>query len=349
MKFFTIIILIALLGYAYIGRRLTTKRWHWAVLFIPFGFLIAFPVFRESELMANLAFIAMGFLTYLFVFTLLRDLASKLKMKRIGAIPVVVVALLAVGLGTLKAIYGIETVEVNVPVKDLPPGLSGLRIVHISDLHIGPTIGKKFVEKIVTRVNEMKADMIVFTGDIGDARVSDHHEDAAPLAQLRSTYGSFYVPGNHEVYWNQNEWVQKFTSLGMRALVNRGEKVLHRGNEILIAGVPDPVSGLPWETVKPIRENPESVFRILLSHRPHVVEGIAADDYDLILAGHTHGGQFFPWTLVAMLDHKYYVGLYKLKRGHVYVNPGTGSWGPLLRLGTTPEITVLELSSEESQ
>lgn len=343
MKFFTMIIIIALLGYVYIGRQLAGKRWHWGVLFIPFGFLIAFPAFRENEIMANLAFLAMGFLTYLFFFTLLRHLAIKFKKKPVGAIPLVVLAIFAVGLGTLKAIHGIETVKVKVPVKNLPEELVGLRIIHISDLHIGPTIGKTFVENVVNRVNAEKPDLIAFTGDIGDAWVKDHHEDAYPLADLKSTYGSFYVPGNHEVYWNQNEWVEKFTSLGMHALINRGEKILHREKGILIAGVPDPRSGLIWETVKPIREFPDSVFRILLSHRPEVAEGIAADDYDLILAGHTHGGQFFPWTIIAWLDHKYYVGLYKLKKGHVYVNPGTGSWGPLLRLGTTPEITVLEL------
>lgn len=342
--FFAAIILVSLLGYAYIGRRLSKRPWHWGILSIPFAFLISFPVFRESEIMANFTFVAMGFLTYLFVLTLLRDLAVKLKFKPPGAVPLVFVACLAVLAGTLKAIYGIETVRVKVPVKNLPQELVGLRIVHISDLHIGPTIGKSFVEKIVNRVNAEKPDLVAFTGDIGDARVEDHHEDSAPLSLLKSTYGSFYVPGNHEVYWNQNAWVEKFTSLGMHALVNRGVSVLHKGKSVLIAGIPDPRSGIFWETVKPIRENPDSVFRILLSHRPDVAEGIAGDDYDLILAGHTHGGQFFPWTLIAMLDHRYYVGLYKLKRGHIYVNPGTGSWGPLLRLGTTPEITVLELS-----
>lgn len=345
MKFFTMIILIALLGYTYIGKRLATKRWHWAILFIPFSSLIAFPFFRETEIMANLAFLAMGFLTYLFVFTLLRDLFIKCGGQPVGAIPLILVAILATGVGTFKAINGIETVKVKVPVKNLPEELIGLRIVQISDLHIGPTIGKSFVEKIVKRVNDLKPDIIAFTGDIGDGRVSVHHEDAAPLAGLRSTYGSFYVPGNHEVYWNQNEWVEKFTSLGMHALINRGEQILHRGKGVLIAGVPDPRSGIMWETVKPIKDNPESLFRLLLSHRSEIAEGIAADDYDLILAGHTHGGQFFPWTFIAMLDHKYYVGLYKLRKGHIYVNPGTGSWGPLLRLGTTPEITILELES----
>lgn len=347
MKFFTIIILISLLGYVFIGRQLATRKWHWALLFLPFSFLIAFPFFREVTLMAHLAFLAMGFLTYLFFLTLLRALMIRFAKKTVGVIPLVSVAVLAVVLGTFKAINGIETVKVKVPVKGLPDELEGLRIVHVSDLHIGPTIGKKFVKHVVDRVNAEKPDLIAFTGDIGDARVDLHHEDSSPLKELKPTYGTFYVPGNHEVYWNQDEWVAKFASLGMRPLVNHGEVTSHRGKEILIAGVPDPRSGILWETVRPIRENPGSAFRILLSHRPEIAEGIAADDYDLILAGHTHGGQFFPWTLIAMLDHKYYVGLYKLKRGHVYVNPGTGSWGPLLRLGTTPEITVLELVKEE--
>lgn len=347
MKFFTGIIIIALVAYWYIGRRLTLKLWQWGLLFIPFAFLIAFPFFRDNEIVANLAFLAMGFITYLFLFTLLRDLLILAKRKTVGALPVVIAAVIAVGLGTLKAIYGIETVHVKVPVKNLPSALTGLRIVHISDLHIGPTIGKEFVQKIVTRVNALKPDLVAFTGDIGDAAVDKHHDDAEPLRSLKSTYGSYYVPGNHEVYWNMNEWTEKFGSLGMSVLVNQGKTFSHRGVEVLVSGVPDPRSGMVWETVKPIRENPEAKFRLLLSHRPDVAEGIAGQDYDLILAGHTHGGQFFPWTLIAMLDHEFYVGLYETKKGHIYVNPGTGSWGPLLRLGTRPEISVLELTQAQ--
>lgn len=343
MKFFTGIIIIALVAFWYIGRRLSLRLWQWGLLAIPFFFLIAFPFFRENEIVANLAFLAMGFITYLFLFTLLRDLSILVKLKPVGKAPVIIAAFLAVGLGTFKAIYGIETVHVKVPVKDLAPGLEGLRIVHISDLHIGPTIGKVFVEKVVSRVNDLRPDLIAFTGDIGDASVSDHHEDAEPLRKLRSTYGSYYVPGNHEVYWNMNEWTEKFSSLGMNVLVNDGKTFFHRGTSVVVAGVPDPRSGIVWETVKPLRDHPEARFRMLLSHRPDVAEGIAGQNYDLILAGHTHGGQFFPWTLIAMLDHKFYVGLYETKKGHIYVNPGTGSWGPLLRLGTRPEITVLQL------
>ncbi len=337
-------ILVSLLGYAYVGLRLLTKRWQWGVLLIPFSFLFAFPFVRGNEFAANLSFVAMGFISYLFLLVVLQDIFSKLfKLNKVGPLPITIVAILAVAVGTFKAINGIETVHVKVPVKNLAQELVGLKIVHISDLHIGPTIGKKFVEKIVQRVNALNPDMVAFTGDIGDAHVEDHHEDAAPLNNLNSTYGSYYVPGNHEVYWDMNAWVEKFSSLGMKALVNRGETFTHKGKMVLVAGVPDPRHGIPWETVKPLRENTDSSFTILLSHRPEIAEGIAGDDYDLILAGHTHGGQFFPWTLIAMLDHKYYVGLYKLKKGHIYVNPGTGSWGPLLRLGTTPEITLLEL------
>lgn len=340
-------ILVSLLGYAYIGLRLLTKRWHWGVLFVPFSFLFAFPSFRGNELIANLAFLAMGFVSYLFLLVVLQDIFLKLfKIKKVGPLPITIVAILAVVVGTFKAINGIETVHVKVPVKNLSPELVGLKIVHISDLHIGPTIGKNFVEKVVHRVNALKPDLVAFTGDIGDARVEDHHEDAAPLKNLNSTYGSYYVPGNHEVYWDMNAWVEKFSSLGMKVLVNRGETFTRNGKMVLVAGVPDPRSGIIWETVKPLREFKESSLTILLSHRSEIAEGIAGDDYDLILAGHTHGGQFFPWTLIAMLDHKYYVGLYKLKKGHIYVNPGTGSWGPLLRLGTTPEITLLELVKE---
>ena len=133
----------------------------------------------------------------------------------------------------------------------------------------------------------------------------------------------------------------------MKVLINDGSQFQVKDQIFLVAGVPDPASAQTIDPERPLRMYQNNSFKLLLSHRPEVAERVPALDYDLILAGHTHGGQFFPWTLIAMLDHRYYLGLYKLEKGHIYVSAGTGSWGPLLRLGTTAEITILELQKEK--
>jgi len=247
--------------------------------------------------------------------------------------------------GHIKAKYGITRKETAIPVKNLTEELKGLKIVHLSDIHVGPTIGKEFVQKIVDRVNSEKADLIVLTGDIGDGKIDKFKDDALPLKNLDAKYGVFYVPGNHEYYSDAGAWMKYFSSLGMQVLANNGMNIEIKGKKVFVGGVPDPVSGEMLNPRYPLKDaDPEAALKLLLSHRSEVAEEEGAENYDLIFAGHTHGGQFFPWTIVAYFAHKYYVGLYAFgERSHVYVSPGTGSWGPLVRLGTTPEIAVLTL------
>jgi predicted MPP superfamily phosphohydrolase len=196
-------------------------------------------------------------------------------------------------------------------------------------------------------VNREKPDLIALTGDIGDGEVSSHLEDSGPLRRLTSRYGTYYVTGNHEYYWNAGAWMKRFQELGFHVLMNSGKDIVVGKEKILVAGVPDPMSRLSPDPITPLKNSPFSSVRILLSHRPEVVTKEEDWGYDLILAGHTHGGQFFPWTLVASFAHEFYLGLYKLRKGHLYVSAGTGSWGPLIRLGTTPEITILELRASK--
>lgn len=340
------ILLILTLGYIYLGLRLCRSPWEWLLLFCPIAPVIIFAFYRENILLLNLCFLSMGLLTYLLVFTILRDISLLLPIRDMGRVSVVMLATFTLAVGHIKAKYGIVLRETNVPMKDLPAELQGLKIVHLSDVHVGPTIGAEFVKKIVKRVNEQNPDLIVLTGDIGDGDINKFKDDALPLQDLKAQFGVFYVPGNHEYYSNAGAWMKYFSSIGMNVLDNSGKNVMVRGKRIFVGGVPDPVSGEILNPRYPLKDAAnDSTLKLLLSHRPEVAEEEGAENYDLILAGHTHGGQFFPWTIIAYFAHKYYVGLYSFgEKSHIYVSPGTGSWGPLVRLGTTPEIAVLTLN-----
>lgn len=345
MKFFVTLILILILGYTYLGLRLCRSPLEWLLLFLPIAPVVSFAFYRENIFLLNLCFLSMGFLSFLLVFSLIRDASLLLPIRDLGRMPVILLATFALTVGHIKAKYGVVLRDIDVPVRDLSPGLKDLKIVHLSDIHVGPTIGAEFVGKIVERVNELDPDLVVLTGDIGDGDIEKFREEARPLEMLRSKHGVFYVPGNHEYYSDAGAWMKFFASLGMKVLVNRGENIEIAGQKVFVGGVPDPVSGEILNPRYPLKDaDPAASLKLLLSHRSEVAEETGAENYDLIFAGHTHGGQFFPWTIIAYFAHKYYVGLYAFgEKSHIYVSPGTGSWGPLVRLGTTPEIAVLNL------
>lgn len=346
IKFVIIIGAVGLAFYSYLGFRLADKWWEWAILLLPFMMVLLFPSNRDNHLLLNVAFVCMGLISFLFLFSLLRDISLLFNFS-VSRTTVFILALSSVSIGMLKATFGINIRHVEVPVRDLPSALSGFKVAQISDLHIGPTIGADFVKRIVAKVNQEGPDLIAFTGDIGDGDVDKLLGDSLPLQELKTKLGSFYVPGNHEYYWNARAWMKRFSELGLHVLINKGEVVEHKGEKILIAGVPDPVSRQKQDPLTPLAQAPYAALKILLSHRPEIVSQGNDWGYDLILAGHTHGGQFFPWTLVAHFAHEYNLGLYSLNKGHIYVSAGTGSWGPRLRLGTTPEITILKLKKAE--
>lgn len=199
---------------------------------------------------------------------------------------------------------------------------------------------------MVSKVNSLEADLIVLTGDIGDGPVKKFRKDISPLGFLKAKHGSFFVTGNHEYYWNANEWLGVMNNLGIINLINRGKVLVHQNKKILVAGVPDPVSRLLPDLMGMLET--ESDYKILLSHRPGIAGQASQAGYNLQLSGHTHGGQFFPWTLVVRFVHEMSKGLHRVNDMWLYVSPGTGSWGPLIRLGTTPEITLLTLTQSKN-
>ncbi len=241
-----------------------------------------------------------------------------------------------------------EVVTVDVPIPGLPDGLDGFRIAQISDLHVGPTIRSELITQIVARVNELSPDLVALTGDLVDGPVDVLRPHVAPLAELVSTHGTYFVTGNHEYYSGAEPWIEHVRSLGMRALIEGHHVVWHNASPVLIAGVSDLSAHrmVPSHTCDPdaaCAGAPEARLRILLAHQPNTVDRVRAGSFDLQLSGHTHGGQFVPFTWLISMVQRYSSGLHLVRGMWLYVNRGTTWWGPPIRLGAPQEITLLVL------
>ncbi len=225
---------------------------------------------------------------------------------------------------------------------EIPADLN-YRIVQWSDVHIGPTIQRCFVESLVRRTNALEPDAIVITGDLIDGDVEDLRDAVEPMRDLRARDGVFVVTGNHEYYWRAAEWVKEFARLGMTFLKNEHRVV---GDGLVIAGVTDPAGR---DTHKSdlnaaLAGAPRDAFRVLLAHRPQVANAASRAGVDLQLSGHTHGGQFFPFNLLIRWFQPVVSGLHRIGDMLLYVSRGTGYWGPPSRLGVGGEITLITLN-----
>ncbi|MFI6499868.1 metallophosphoesterase [Nonomuraea typhae] len=240
----------------------------------------------------------------------------------------------------------IEPVKVTLPKLD--PRLSGLRFAVVSDIHLGPLTGIGHTERIVRMINELEADVVAIVGDLVDGPVAELGPLAKPFRSLESRYGAYFVTGNHEYYTanGPDEWVKELDQLGVRSLRNERVEIRHQGAVLDLAGVNDIYGantddGPDFDKALGGRDAARST--VLLAHQPVQVE--RAKDYgvDLQLSGHTHGGQIVPFNLVVPLQQPVVSGLATVGGVQVYVTRGAGFWGPPVRVGAPPEITLLEL------
>jgi predicted MPP superfamily phosphohydrolase len=232
----------------------------------------------------------------------------------------------------------------------LDPRLVGLRIVQISDIHVGPTIKRARIARMVSEIDALDADIVAITGDLVDGSVASLREHTAPIADLRARHGVFFVTGNHEYYAGAEEWIAELRRLGLTVLLNE-HRVLERGGApFVVAGVTDYSAGrmVPAHASDPHRAAagaPTGVFKLLLAHQPRSAFAAAEAGFDLQLSGHTHGGQFVPWNLFVPLQQPFTHSLSTMGRLQVYTSRGTGYWGPPVRLGASSEITRLTLAA----
>lgn len=333
-----------------------SPHWHLAikVIFIVtlvMQFLRWMDFRNENPMYLNLAFnyFIFGFFVYLFMGAIL-FLISKLlftfnEYHSISAIGIIVACFFINIVSVYLALAGPEIKKVSLG-KKIP-----FRIAQISDLHVGPMIKKEYVQKVVHAVNSLNADAIVITGDIGDGSAKALLEDLEPLRELKSRLGVYYVTGNHEYYWNVNEWIETIKKLGFHVLQNEG-MIIDDTHKIYMAGVPDYTAhqfdpmheaNIPQAMGFLPAEKRSEYFKILLAHQPKAYSAAKDAGFNLLLSGHTHRGQFFPISLIIGLFNPYTHGMNSNGSFKIYVNAGTGFWGPPLRLGVASEITCLDL------
>lgn len=262
------------------------------------------------------------------------------------------IAILMTTFGFISVLLGPKIVEVAIPSADLPEALKDLKIVQISDLHIGTTIQTRYVQRVVEKANSLVPDLIVITGDLVDAHTESIRQHLQPLANLKAKYGVFYVTGNHEYYWGIQSLLSELEKVGLTVLLNSNRVINVGSAKLLVAGIPDPAGSHFHQSHRPhitqaraTREKTD--FNILLSHRPNHYKDAEDLGFHLQFAGHTHAGQFFPFSLFIPLAHKYYRGLNRYAKLWLYVNSGTGYWGPANRFGIASEITLARLVRAE--
>ncbi len=263
----------------------------------------------------------------------------------------VALAALAIGAHALRSALrppALHRVELHLP--RWPRALDGFRIVQLSDLHVGPILGRRFAESLVERVNALRPDLIAVTGDLVDGGVRKLRDEVEPFAALRAEHGVFFVTGNHDHYSGADAWVRRVGELGMRALRNERVEV-RRGDAVFdLAGVDDAhghlMSGSGGEDLgRALAGRDPARPLILLAHDPSTFSRASRLGVDLQLSGHTHGGQIWPFGWMVRLAVRFVAGLYERNGSRLYVSRGTGFWGPPMRLGAPAEITEIALQS----
>jgi predicted MPP superfamily phosphohydrolase len=354
------------LFYAYIALRLGSEAWHRAALAIPFVLVWWVPgvywgrtrrdeTLRE-RIVLQASYLSMGWLSFLAVLTLARD-ALLLATAWVAALapvhaflrdagPKTVLAgsLLALLIGFARALARPRVREVRVDLPDLHEDLVGFTIAQVSDLHVGRAIRAPYVRRVVAITKALKADLVALTGDMVDGPVQRLADDVAALGELAAGGRGYFVLGNHDCYAGAGPWSAHFRKLGFRVLLNEHVTIEHGRARVVIAGVLDPALRPGPQPQLAAANAPPAALRLLLAHNPKAAPDAARAGFDLQLSGHTHGGQFFPWTLVVRHVHApHSEGLSREGSMWVYVSPGTGTWGPLVRFGTRPEVTLIRL------
>ena len=381
--FFIVALTVFLLMHGYVGWRIIptfnlspiSSFVAYAITFF-LGFLPLLPIILringyESKLIDKISLIgytSLGFFTLSFTFLLFKDFLFQLVsfinnifndqqivdeskrdfIKKSVSIGIIGLTGSATAYGFYNARKGPQVIKENIFLKNLPSEFENYKIAQISDLHVGPTIKRPYVEKVFDTIANVNPDMLAVTGDLVDGSVENLRSDLEPFKDMIARDGTFFVTGNHEYYSGVDRWLDETDRLGMTNLINSKTIIEKQGSEICIAGITD---FRAHQIKKSHRSNPKSALnnvrknvpKIVLAHQPNSIFSVHDAGADLQLSGHTHGGQFVPFNFPTKLANAYLSGLYDHDGTQIYVNRGTGYWGPPLRLGIPSEVTEITL------
>lgn len=246
------------------------------------------------------------------------------------------------GYGVKTALGGPRIDRLQLPLAKLPRGMDGFRVAVVSDIHLGPLTGLGHTRRIVDQINSVQADIVCVVGDLVDGSVAELGRFAAPLAEIESRHGAYFVTGNHEYYSGYQEWIDEVARLGMRPLRNERTEI----NGLDLAGVNDlggAEEGDAPDFARALGDRDTTRPVVLMAHQPVAARDAAPFGVDLQVSGHTHGGQMAPFNLLVRLQQPVVSGLGRVDGVPVYVTNGAGFWGPPVRVGAPPQVSVLEL------
>ncbi|MET0595661.1 MAG: metallophosphoesterase [Polyangiaceae bacterium] len=241
----------------------------------------------------------------------------------------------------------VRTRELDVVIPGLPRAFDGYRVAQLSDLHLGGLTPPKWGEAWARLTNAARADLVAITGDLVTSGTDFHHDIARVIGEIRATDGVFVTMGNHDYFGDGEPLVTLLRQKGAVVLRNEGQIVTRDGARLFVAGVDD-----TWtrraDLMRTLADRDPEACTLLLAHDPELFPLAAQHGVNLVLSGHTHGGQvalpFFPELLgLGRLAHRFHLGLYREGDSSLYVHPGLGTTGPPIRVGVAPEIAILTL------
>ncbi|MEU1704591.1 metallophosphoesterase [Streptomyces sp. NPDC005706] len=270
--------------------------------------------------------------------------SRRLFVSRVVGGAAVAAAVGTVGHGTHGVLRGPRVKRVTVPLARLPRAAHGFRIAVVSDIHLGPVLGRGFAQRVVDTVNATRPDLIAVVGDLVDGSVKDLGPAAAPLAQLSARHGAYFVTGNHEYFSGAEQWVAEVRTLGLHPLENARTELPYFD----LAGVNDlqgESEGRGPDFEKALGDRDPARACVLLAHQPVQIHEAVRHGVDLQLSGHTHGGQLWPGNLIAAAANPTVAGLERYGDTQLYVSRGAGAWGPPTRVDAPSDVTVIELAA----